>query len=93
MVRNERKSALGRLLWSGSEHKSGASEQTLRAEEKMHGASDAIEQWLSLLRELERDGESGDARYDTYYRAYLQAREQEKRAELELFNLQQGLTR
>lgn len=62
-----------------------------RLEEKhrqMHGAT---EEWLQLLREMERNGESSQARYETYYQAYVQAREQEKRVDLELFNLRQGL--
>ena len=90
MVRNERRSTLARLFSSESSNDSAA-ERTRRAEEKLKAASEAIEQWLSLLRELGSNGESDSAGYDTYYRAYLQAREQEKRAQLELFNLQHDL--
>lgn len=89
MVRNERKSTLARLF--SSRNTDSTDDRTRRAEEKLRAASEAIDQWLSLLRELEQTGESDSARYDTYYRAYLQAREQEKRAELELFNLQHEL--
>jgi hypothetical protein len=39
---------------------------------------------------MERNGESGEARYDLYFQAYLQAKQQQKRVDLELFNLKQG---
>lgn len=51
----------------------------------------ATEGWLSLLRELEDEGRSSDPRYEQYYQAYLRAKEQEKRADLDLFNFQRGL--
>jgi len=63
-----------------------------RVEEKRRCLAQATQQWLSLLRELECNGETGDGRYETYYQAYLQARDHEKRADLELFNLRQGLS-
>ena len=62
-----------------------------RVEEKRRAAAEVTQQWLTLLRDLEQNGESSKATYDTYYAAYLQAREQERRAELELFNSRQGL--
>lgn len=53
----------------------------------------ATEEWLSLLREMEEGGEVADPRYERYYRAYVEAKHQEKRADLELFNLRHGLVR
>jgi hypothetical protein len=63
-----------------------------RIEEKHETLSKATQEWLSLLREMELNGEVTDARYDRYYQAYLQAKQQEKRADLELFNKRQGLS-
>ncbi len=63
-----------------------------RVQEKHRCLAQATQQWLLLLREMERNGETGDVRYETYYKAYLQARDHEKRADLELFNLRQGLS-
>lgn len=62
-----------------------------RLEEKRRLLAETTEQWRSLLRDMERTGESGDPRYETYFKAYVEARQQEKRAELQLFNLRQGL--
>lgn len=92
MVRRKQVSLLGRLL--GGRQDSGrhiSDQQIRRVEEKRRAAADATQQWLTLLRDLESKGESGHSTYETYYRAYLQAREQEKRVDLELFNLRQGL--
>ncbi len=63
-----------------------------QVEEKRRRLAQATQQWLVLLREMECNGETGDGRYETYYQAYLQARDYEKRADLELFNLRQGLS-
>jgi hypothetical protein len=62
-----------------------------RLEERRRSLSEASEKWYSLLREMERNGESANAQYERYYGAYLEARHVEKRAELELFNLRHGL--
>lgn len=62
-----------------------------RLEERCRALSEAAEQWRTVLSDMERDGESSDSRYEGYYRAYLEAREREKEAQLELFNLRQGL--
>lgn len=62
-----------------------------RLEEKQRSAAQATEHWLTLLREMEHNGESADPRYETYYQAYLQAREQQKRIDLQLFNMRRGL--
>jgi hypothetical protein len=63
-----------------------------RVEEKRRSSVEATEQWLSLLREMERNGETSEPRYETYFRAYLRSKQQEKRFDLELFNMRQGLT-
>lgn len=65
--------------------------EVTRLEEKRRGLAQATEQWLSLLHDMERSGESGDPRYETYFKAYVEAKRQEKRADLELFNLRRGL--
>lgn len=62
-------------------------------ETRRRGLHTATEGWLSLLRELEDEGRSSDPRYEQYYQAYLRAKEQEKRADLDLFNVRQGLER
>ncbi|GEM_PF-3234830 len=58
-----------------------------RLEEKQQALRRATDQWLSLLREMEEQGESGDAAYDRYYRAYLGAKKQQQNMEMVLFNL------
>lgn len=63
-----------------------------RIEERHRSLADATQQWLSLLREMEHAGQSGDARYETYYQAYLRAKEQQKQVDLELFNQRHGLS-
>ncbi|GAC1445539.1 MAG: hypothetical protein NVSMB52_06950 [Chloroflexota bacterium] len=60
-------------------------------EEKCRTLEAATQQWLSLLRDMEISGESSHPRYETYFRGYVEAKQQEKRANLELFNAQQGL--
>jgi hypothetical protein len=41
---------------------------------------------------MERNGESDEGRYEQYYQAYLQAKQLEKRTDLDLFNLREGLS-
>jgi hypothetical protein len=41
---------------------------------------------------MDRNGETNEGRYQQYYQAYLQAKQLEKRIDLELFNLREGLT-
>ncbi|HLJ68188.1 MAG TPA: hypothetical protein VKX16_12595 [Chloroflexota bacterium] len=72
--------------------KQDVDESLERLEARREAHSRAKEQWLSVLRDMERDGQTGEARYESYYRAYMTAKQQEKRAELELFNLRQGLS-
>jgi hypothetical protein len=62
-----------------------------RIEERQRALADSTEKWRSLLREMEHAGQSADPRYETYYQAYLQAREKQKQVDLELFNLRRGL--
>ena len=63
-----------------------------QTEVRYHHVSQAVEQWLSILKEMEHAGQTGEPRYETYYQAYLQAKQQQKRVDLELFNLRQGLS-
>lgn len=63
-----------------------------RIEERHRTAQEATQRWLSLLRDMEHAGQSGDARYDSYYQAYLKAKQQQKLIELELFNRRQRLS-
>lgn len=51
----------------------------------------ATQQWHTLLREMESNGESGTPQYERYFQAYLQARQQERAVDLELFNHRRGL--
>ena len=83
----------GRLFGGRRSSSAGnEAEQVRRIEAKRRSAAEATRHWITLLRDLENSGESGKSTYESYYRAYLQAREQEKRVELELFNMRQGLT-
>ena len=93
MARREGRSVLERLFGGGDRpgSEAAAHEQVRKVEEKRKAAAEATRGWVSLLREMEHNGESSLPRYETYYTAYLQSREQEKRIDLELFNLRQGL--
>lgn len=62
-------------------------DEVRRLEEKRRALKNATDGWLSLLRDMEQQGQSGDAAYDRYYRAYLDAKRQEKQVELHLYNL------
>ncbi len=62
-----------------------------RLEEKKTGLERATQHWVGLLREMEASGESGKPDYERYYRAYLDAKQLEKQADLQLFNVRQGL--
>lgn len=61
-----------------------------RIEERRRGLAAATEEWLSLLREMEHAGQTGDAKYEAYYQAYLRSKQQQKRADLDLFNHRSG---
>lgn len=63
-----------------------------RLEAKHETARETTQQWLSLLREMERNGETNESRYEQYFRAYLEAKQLEKRTDLELFNHREGLS-
>jgi hypothetical protein len=82
-----------RILPGRSRRVDGQSLEIRRLEEKCRALTDATEQWLTLLRDMERTGESSSPRYEAYFRAYIEARQQEKRADLQLFNVRQGLLR
>lgn len=78
-------------LFGVRSRKAPAAVDIRRLEEKHRQLAQATEHWLGLLREMERTGESDSKRYDIYFRSYIEAREQEKRADLELFNHRRGL--
>jgi nucleosome binding factor SPN SPT16 subunit len=62
-----------------------------RLQERQENMHRATEEWLSLLREMEQNGESASTQYERYYQAYLQAKQQQKMVDLELFNRRHGL--
>lgn len=93
MARARSNSPVGRLSGLLRRRTGAASDSEVRRlEEKYTTAVEATRQWLSLVREMERNGETNEGRYEQYYHAYLQAKQLEKRADLELFNLREGLT-
>jgi hypothetical protein len=86
-------SPVGRLSGLQRRRPHGRSDSEFRRlKEKYKTASEATQQWLSLLREMERNGDTNEGSYEQYYHAYLQAKQLEKRTDLELFNLREGLT-
>ena len=94
MARARYDSPVGRLSGLFGRRSGNPSDSELRRlEEKYKTAAAATQQWLSLLREMERNGETDEGRYEQYYGAYLQAKQLEKRIDLDLFNLREGLTR
>jgi vacuolar-type H+-ATPase catalytic subunit A/Vma1 len=62
-----------------------------RLRDRHESVKRATEQWLSILREMEGNGETGSAQYERYFQAYLQSRHQERAIDLELFNRRRGL--
>ena len=62
-----------------------------RLEERRRVLARATQDWLGLVREMEMKGETGDPRYERYLRAYADARMQEKRVDLAIFNYRAGL--
>ncbi|MGH2443227.1 MAG: hypothetical protein ACRDFX_08695 [Chloroflexota bacterium] len=62
-----------------------------KLEEKKKALAQATLEWHSLLREMEVNGESSDPRYESYFGAYLDAQQQEKQIDLQLFNFRNGL--
>lgn len=62
-------------------------QEARRLDEKRRSLQKATGQWLSLLRDMEHQGQSDEAAYERYYKAYLDARHQQKEVELQLFNL------
>lgn len=70
----------------------GAQESELRRlKEKHESLTHATQEWLTLLRDMEHNGESGGSQYERYYQAYLRARQQQKDIDLRLFNYRRGL--
>jgi hypothetical protein len=63
-----------------------------RLEDRREQLARAVDEWLSLLKDMEAAGECGGERYDRYYQAYLQALKQQKDIDLQLFNIRRGLT-
>ena len=61
-----------------------------QAEARHRSLAQAEEQWLSVLREMEQNGESSESKYERYYQAYTRIKQQQKELELELFNLRNG---
>jgi uncharacterized protein involved in exopolysaccharide biosynthesis len=93
MVRARYDSPVGRLSGFLRRRSGNARDSEYRRlEEKYKTAAAATQQWVSLLREMERNGETDQGRYEQYYQAYLQAKQLEKRTDLDLFNLREGLT-
>lgn len=80
-----RQSPLRRLL--GSRDSLPHSDEIRRLEERRKNIHEATEQWLSLLREMEAQGQSGHADYERYYAAYMDAKKQLKEIDLALFNV------
>jgi hypothetical protein len=58
-----------------------------RLEEKRRALQKATDEWLSLLREMEQQGQSGSADYERYSAAYSDAKLQLKQIDLALFNI------
>jgi hypothetical protein len=62
-----------------------------RLEDRRRTLARVTGDWLALVREMEANGETSDPRYERYFQAYLDARAQVKRVDLELFNYRHGL--
>lgn len=58
-----------------------------RLQEKRRALQRASEEWLSLLKDMEQQGQSDEAAYERYHKAYLDAQKQQRDVELQLFNL------
>ena len=58
-----------------------------RVEARYREAKASVESWTNLLRDLEDAGQTSGSMYEQYWQAYLRAKQQLKRAELDLFNL------
>lgn len=66
-------------------------EEVERLEVRLRTLERVTEDWLSLVREMEASGETGDPRYERYLHAFADARHQQKQVELALFNYHRGL--
>ncbi len=92
MSQAERPSIVERLSRGLFSRSRSSTRDMRRIEEKRRGLATATQEWLSLLREMEHAGQTGDAKYEAYYQAYLRSKQQQKRADLELFNLRNGVS-
>ena len=88
----QKQSWLQRLVSSRTRASRVGPRDLQRLQEKERALARTADQWRTLLRDMEHTGQSGEARYGSYYQAYLKARQQQKEAELELFNVRQKLT-
>jgi hypothetical protein len=87
-LRAEPRSLLRRLISRLSGQESVPLDQEVRRlENKRMALRQASDEWLSLLRDMEQEGQSGEAAYERYYDAYLVAKQHQKDVELKLFNL------
>lgn len=87
-VFNRSERSLFQRLGLGSRRQSSDDDADVRRlERRYRDALEAMNGWTSLLRDLEHEGQTSDARYDRYFQAYLDAQRQLKRAELDLFNV------
>jgi len=68
-------------------HPSADNAELRRLERKHRDAVVAMDNWTTLLRDMEHEGQTSDLRYERYFQAYLDAQRQLKRVELELFNV------
>lgn len=70
-------------------HQVPVEHEVRKLQEKQVALRRATDEWLSLLRDMEQQGQSGEAAYDRYYKAYLGAKQQQKQVDLLLFNVRQ----
>jgi hypothetical protein len=68
-------------------------DEVRRLEERSRTLTRAIRDWLTLVHEMEANGETSGSRYESYLRAYQDACIEEKRVHLQLFNYRRGLVK
>lgn len=62
-----------------------------RIEEKQESMAAATEQWLGLLQDMQAAGQVDEERYQRYYQAYLRSKQEQKKVDLDLFNLRMNV--
>lgn len=72
-------------------HERGDRRRAERIEQKRAMAVAATRKWEEILHEMEMTGKSGTQQYEAYFDAYLRAKQQQKQADLDAFNLRTGL--